>query len=149
MAGPSSAAAAWRRKSGQRLDKVLLQLGLVSERGLAEAYATMLDLPVANADRYPADLPLFADSLQARFLRNARALPIALDGETLVVAIADPLDRFIPAAIAAAVDMSVRLEVAVPIELDAALKRLYPDEEASADSGRLPRAMRTRTIPSD
>ena len=70
----------------------------------------------------------------ARFLRNARALPIAIDGETLVVAIADPLDRFIPAAIAAAVDMSVRLEVAVPIELDAALKRLYPDEEASADS---------------
>ena len=122
-------------ETGQRLDKVLLQLGLVSERGLADAYATMLDLPVANADRYPTELPLFADTLHARFLRNARAVPIAIDGETLVVAIADPLDSFIPAAIAAAVDMSVRLEVAVPIELDAALKRLYPDEEASAASG--------------
>ena len=55
---------------------------------------------------------------------NARAVPIAIDGETLVVALADPLDRFTPSAIAAAVDMSVRLEVAVPIELDAALKNI-------------------------
>ena len=41
------------RVCGQRLDAVLIQLGLVSERGLAEAYATLLDLPVARADQLP------------------------------------------------------------------------------------------------
>jgi general secretion pathway protein E len=117
-------------ETGQRLDTVMLQLGLVSERGMAEAYATLLDLPVARADRYPPDQPLFADRLTARFLLGARALPMAMEGDTLVVALADPLDSFTPAAIAAATGTSVRLEIAVPIELDTALKRLYPDEEA-------------------
>ncbi|HXA24691.1 MAG TPA: ATPase, T2SS/T4P/T4SS family [Acetobacteraceae bacterium] len=117
-------------ETAQRVDSVLLQLGLVSERGMAEAYATLLDLPVARADSYPTDQPLFADRLTGRFLRHAHALPMAMDGDTLVVALADPLDNFTPAAIAAATGANVRLEIAVPIELDTALKRLYPDEEA-------------------
>jgi general secretion pathway protein E len=118
-------------ETGQRVDSVLLQLGLVSERGMAEAYGTLLDLPVARADSYPADQPLFADRLTGRFLRHAHALPMAMDGDALVVALADPLDSFTPAAIAAATGTRVRLEIAVPIELDTALKRLYPDEEAA------------------
>jgi general secretion pathway protein E len=117
-------------ENAQRLDSVLLQLGLVSERGMADAYAMLLDLPVARADSYPADQPLFSDRLTGRFLRNARALPMAMEGETLVVALADPLDSFTPAAISAAIGAKVRLEIAVPIELDTALKRLYPEEEA-------------------
>src|ERR1700712_3287093 len=82
--------------TGQRLEVVLLQLGLVSERGLAEAFATLLNLPIADANRYPPDQPLFADRLNARFLRNARALPVALENrdgtDTLILAMADPLD---------------------------------------------------------
>ena len=124
--------------SGQRLDQVLLQLGLVSERGMAEAYAILLGLPVAAAGSYPSDTPLLADRLTARFLRQARALPTALDGRTLVLALADPLDPFTPAAIAAATGTRVRLEVAVPIELDAALKRLYPDETVVSGAGDAP-----------
>ena len=119
-------------ENGQRLDTVLLQLGLVSERGLAEAFAKLLDLPMATADRYPPDQPLFADRLTARFLRNARALPVALEpeaGGTLILAMADPLDTFTPAAVASATGLNVRLEIAVPIELDAAFNRLYPDRE--------------------
>ena len=46
----------------------------------------------------------------------------------------DPLDPFTPAAIAAAPGQPVTLEIAVPIELDAALDRLYPDA-ASGDDG--------------
>ncbi len=118
--------------SGQRLDKVLLQLGLVTERGLAEAYAALLHLPIATPDRYPANEPLFADRLSTRFLRSARALPVAeLEGR-LLVAVADPLDEFVPAAIAAAAGLPVSLLVGVPIELDAALDRLYSDGPAAS-----------------
>ena len=119
-------------ENGQRLDAVLLQLGLVSERGLADAFATLLNLPVAGADRYPQDQPLYADRLTARFLRHARALPVAVErgeADTLILAMADPLDIFTPAAVASATGLKVCLEVAVPIELDAALNRLYPDQE--------------------
>ncbi len=117
--------------SGQRLDKVLLQLGLVTERGLAEAYARLLNLPVATPDRYPAAEPLFADRLSTRFLRSARALPVAEGDGRLLVAVADPLDAFVPAAIASATGLPVSLLVGVPIELDAALDRLYSDAPAA------------------
>ena len=118
-------------ETGQRLDSALLQLGLVSERGLAEAFATLLDLPLVHAGRYPRDEPLCADQLGARFLRDARALPVALEDGVLVIAMADPLDCFTAAAIAAATNHPTRTEVAVPIELEAALNRLYPEAEAA------------------
>ncbi len=121
-------------ESGQRLDKVLIQLGLVTERGLAGAYATLLGLPVATPDRYPAADPLHADRLTAKFLRNARALPVAEEDGHLLVAVADPLDDFTPAAIGAATGRPVSLLIGVPIELDAALDRLYSDTGPAADT---------------
>ena len=113
----------------QRLDTVLIQLGLVSERGLADAYASLLSLPVTTVDRYPLGAPVLPDLLAAPFLRHARAIPLAADNETVVLAAADPLDPFTPAAIAAATGRMVRLEVAVPIELEAALNRTYPEQD--------------------
>jgi len=126
--------------SGQRLDKVLLQLGLVTERGLAEAYAALLRLPIATPERYPTGGPLYAGRLSTRFLRSARALPVAEQDGRLLVAVADPLDPFVPAAIAAAAGMPVDLLVGVPIELDAALDRLYSDTQA-AEAGDEPQEL--------
>jgi general secretion pathway protein E len=120
-------------ETGQPLDKVLIQLGLVSERGLADTFSALLGLQVAKPEQYPQAEPLFPDRLPARFLRNARALPVSLDGRRLVVAMVDPLDRFVPAAIAAATGTEVALLVGLPIELDAALARLYPDPERAAE----------------
>ena len=118
-------------ETGQRLDAVLTQLGLVSERGLAEALAAYLDLPMVTADRYP-DVPLLVDRLKARFLRKAHALPIAIEPDRLVLAMADPLDRFTRTAVAAATGRTVAVEIALPIELDAALNRLYPEAGGTA-----------------
>ena len=117
-------------EAGQRLDVTLLQLGLVSERGLAEAYAKLLGLRQAGVERYPPSEPLFSDRLSARFLRHVRAIPVGVEEGAAVLAMADPLDRFIPAAVALAIGCPVRAEVAVPIELEAALNRLYPDAAA-------------------
>lgn len=123
-------------ESGEPLNVVLLQLGLVSERGLAETYAALLNLRLIEADRFPADEALFADRLSARFLRQAQAVPVAVEpsgdtgADTLVVAVVNPLDPFTASAIAAVTGLRVRLEVAIPVELDAALKRLYPEQEA-------------------
>ena len=118
----------------QRLDHVLIQLGLLTERGLAESFAALLHLPIAESSRYPSDAPLLADCLPPRFLRQARALPVEATDDSLVLATADPLDDFTPAAIAAATGRRVSLEVAVPIEIDAALDRLYPNDADSGDA---------------
>ncbi len=122
-------------ESGQRLESVLLQLGLVSERDIAAAFAALLQVAVVTSARYPDSLPEAAAAIAPRFLRGARALPLAVEHGVLVVALADPLDRFAADAIAAATGLPVRIEVAVPIELEAALDRLCPAEDAAAARG--------------
>ena len=120
-------------ENGQRLESVLLQLGLVGERDIAAAFAELLQAAVVPPSRYPDTLPHVAVAIAPRFLRAARALPLAVEQGALVLAMADPLDRFAAAAIAAATGLPVRVEVAVPIELESALDRLCPAEDDGDD----------------
>ncbi|HJU16492.1 MAG TPA: GspE/PulE family protein [Stellaceae bacterium] len=113
-------------ETGGRLDQVLTQLGLVSERMLAESLARLVAAPLVTPADYP-EAPLFADRLGAKFLRRARALPIAADEDAVTVAMTDPLDNFTREALAVALGRRVAVAVAVPIELEAAFNRLYAD----------------------
>jgi general secretion pathway protein E len=121
--------------SGQRLDAVLLQLGLVSERQLAEAASTLLGAPVVTPDAYPAVLPACVAGISPRFLRDARVVPLSDVGGTLALAMVDPLDTFTPAALSAAVGRRVTVAAAVPVELEAALNRLLPEQTADPATG--------------
>jgi general secretion pathway protein E len=120
-------------ETGGRLDQVLTQLGLMSDRGLAEALAELIAAPVVVASDYP-DRPLFHDCLKAKFLRRARALPIAATDDRATLAMADPLDVFTRDAVAAALGRPVAIAVAIPVELEAALDRLYAELAESGDA---------------
>jgi len=120
-------------ETGGRLDQVLTQLGLMSDRGLAEALAELIAAPVVVASEYP-DRPLFHDCLKAKFLRRARALPIAATDDRATLAMADPLDVFTRDAVAAALGRPVAIAVAIPVELEAALDRLYAELAESGDA---------------
>jgi general secretion pathway protein E len=120
-------------ETGARLDQVLTQLGLVSDRGLAEALAQLIAAPLVGAADYP-DAPLFHERLKPKFLRRVRALPIAVADDRATLAMADPLDVFTRNAIAAALGRSVAVAVAVPIELEAALERLYTELDEGSDA---------------
>jgi general secretion pathway protein E len=119
-------------ETGGRLDHVLTQLGLVSERGLAEALAQLLGAPLVSTADYP-DTPLFVDRLKSKFLRKVRALPVASTNGRATLAMVDPLDAFTRSAVAAALGHPVAVAVAVPIELEAAFDRLYAGSEESGD----------------
>ncbi len=120
-------------ESGTRVDQVMTQLGLISERALAETLAAMMGAPLAGPADYP-ERPLQPDRLKLKFLRRARAVPIAEDQHGVTLALADPFDPFTVQAAASRLGRPVRIAVAVPIELEAALNRLYA-EPAKADAG--------------
>src|SRR5215472_12189540 len=71
--------------SEERLEALLIKLGLSSERDIADAFAAVLGLAVADAGQYPA-APLFEDQLSKKFLRHAGALPLAETSEGVVLA---------------------------------------------------------------
>src|SRR5205085_9927551 len=83
---------------------------------------------------YPEE-PLFADRLKPKFLRRAHALPVANTPAGVILAMADPLDGFVSGSIAAAVGGPVAIAVAVPLELEAAFNRLYPEAEQGGKGG--------------
>src|SRR5438270_4261494 len=123
-------------ETGARLDQVLTQLGLVSDRGLAEALAQLIAAPLVGAADYP-DAPLLQDRLKPKFLRRVRAIPIAATADSAIIAMADPLDVFARHAIAVAIGRPVAVAVAVPIELEAALERLYAGLSESGDAAEM------------
>lgn len=114
--------------TGGRLDRVLTQLGIVSERDLAQVMAELFEAPLVGPADYPSE-SLFADRLRPKFLRKAQALPIAADEASCTIAVADPFNDFIPRSIEAVLGRRVSIVVGVPIELEAALNRLYPELE--------------------
>jgi len=111
-------------ESGERLGALLVTLGLCAQRDVAEALATQLELPLIDANGYP-EFPILEESVSARFLREAHALPVREDETEVALAMADPTDAYTIGAFEMVTGRAVRPMVAIPTELDAALERLY------------------------
>ncbi len=111
-------------ETGERLDSVLTRLGLVSEQALADAIASESGLPIAAARDYPL-VAVAADRVSARFLRDAKALPMAETDQGVRVALVDPLDPFAAHALSFALGRPVQSMVARSSDIEAALDRLY------------------------
>ena len=124
---------------GEPLLRMLVRLGLVSDRDMAQASSEVLDLPLADPAEFPAE-PVAEDRFSLRFLKDARVLPIAEDEEHLRVAVADAADPYILAAVAMAAGKRVEGVIGLPSEIELALARLYdkqtePDPNAEPDFG--------------
>ena len=116
-------------ETGESFDKIVTRLGLVSEDTLAAALGTDLKLPVAAAADFPAeavDIP----AISVAFLRDRRALPLRVEGDVLVLAMANPLDSDAASGIAFASGRRVARVVARGGDLDSAIDRLYRVEQA-------------------
>jgi general secretion pathway protein E len=117
-----------------RLADILAQLGIVSERDLAEAIAAISGLPLVPREQFPQEAVLM-DRLSARFLREAVILPLAADEAEIVVAMANPDDRFAIEAIRLAAQRRVNVCVGIPSELQAAIARLQVEKSGAANAG--------------
>jgi len=115
--------------SDGRLADILAQLGIVSERDLAEATAEITGLPLLSREELPQEAVLI-DRLSARFMREAVILPIEANETEVVVAMANPDDRFAIEAVGLASGRRVVVKVAIPSELQAAIARLRTDPRA-------------------
>ncbi|MEX2644463.1 MAG: GspE/PulE family protein [Acetobacterales bacterium] len=130
--------------TGEPLHRLLPRLGLVGEAAVARALADSLGLRLAGDDDYPST-PVLGDRLSAAFLNTCRVLPLAADETRVAVAMADPLDEGTLQALALQLGRRIEPHVAVPVELDRHLARLYGDAgeggavEAGVDSAEVER----------
>ena len=113
-----------QQESGERLGALLVTLGVVAQRDVAEALAAQLELPLVDVAGYP-EFPILEERISARFLRETRTLPLREDEAFVALAMVDPTDAYTIGAFEMVTGRAVRPMVAMPTELDAALERLY------------------------
>ncbi len=119
-------------ESGDEILRMMIRLGLVSERDMAQAFSQVMDLPLAEAADFP-EAPVASETLSLRFLKDARVLPLREDETELAVALADPGDPFVADAVAMAAGKTVTPAVGLPSEIELALERLYEKDDEKGD----------------
>src|SRR4030095_13650431 len=113
-----------QKEGGEKLGVLLVTLGLCAQRDVCEALAAQLDLPLVDAGGY-REFPVLEERISARFLREARALPLKEDERELALAMADPTDGYTIGAFRMVTGREAKPQVPIPSELDPALERLY------------------------
>ena len=108
----------------ENLSCLIVRLGVVSERDVAEALSELLGLPLAHTSDYP-EVALPDHHVSVRFLKERVAVPIAEDESKVVVAMADPQDSYFVSALRLACGKDVVSWVGIPSEIAATIERLY------------------------
>jgi len=116
-------------ETGERLVTAVRRLGMMAGSDLARAVATYYALPTVGEQDWPKTT-LLSDVLSPRYLREHKVLPLAIDGQRLVLAAADPGHTAAINAIQLAAGRTIELRVAPAEDIDAAIDRFRPAEEA-------------------
>src|SRR6266849_6272142 len=80
-----------QKERGEKIGRILVDLGFVAARDILSALSDQLSLPLVTLEEPPPVSPE-TETLSPRFLRQFRCLPVALYDHTVRLAMADPLD---------------------------------------------------------
>jgi len=108
----------------ERIGGLLVKLGLVSERDVAQSLAEQLGVRLVEKPDLPAEAPA-GDRVPARFLKASRALILDETDQAVTVVMADPLDSYVIEALRLRCGKPVEPCIGAPSEIEAALEQLY------------------------
>ncbi len=118
------------QRSSERIGAILVKLGLVSERDVAECLADQMGLDLVTKKDFPEELPA-DDQISAKFLRDRKALVLAEEPDHLVVVLADPTDTYALDALRLISGREILPRVGVPSEIELALEQHYGNDKAA------------------
>ena len=117
-----------QKERGDKLGKILVDMGLIAQRDVLAALSEQLGIPMVTVDLAPPAAPEI-EGLSDRFLRQCRAFPVALVDSTLTLAMADPLDFETVAAFRAFSGLQVQTALAAEQEILDAIDKHYGEAE--------------------
>jgi len=117
-----------QRERGDKLGKILVDLGFVALRDVLSALSEQLQVPLLAIDGPPAVSPE-TENLTPKFLRQFRCLPVALHDHTVTLAMADPLDFETRSTVSSCTGLTVRAGIAAEQEILDAIDRFYGQTE--------------------
>jgi len=113
-----------QQERGERLERLLLDLGFISEEDLLPLLSAYLGVETVHRRDFPtAPLPL--GSLNLKFLKHAKVLPLAQTNGTLTVAMSDPADYYTIQGLQLATGLQVEPRLARERDVLEALETIY------------------------
>jgi len=113
-----------QQERGERLERLLLDLGFISEEDLLPLLSAYLGVETIHRRDFPtAPLPL--GSLNLKFLKHAKVLPLAQTNGTLTVAMSDPADYYTIQGLELATGLQVEPRLARERDVLEALETIY------------------------
>lgn len=113
-----------QQETGIRIGEILVRLGLIAHADVARTLAAQFDLPVLDPSQYP-EFPVLEEIVSTRFLREAKALPLAEDSERVTIAMVAPQDAEVVEAFRVLTGRRMEVRIAVQEDFDSAFERLY------------------------
>ncbi|WP_041448104.1 type II secretion system ATPase GspE [Anaeromyxobacter sp. Fw109-5] len=132
--------------AGARLGEILVRMRAVSEEAVLRALAAQLDLPFLeriDLERIPPEL---VKKVPINFARQARVLPVGLDGDAVRVAVVDPLDTAAQDSLAMLLGAAIAPEVAPGAVVVDAINAVY--DRAADEHERLMEDLETEDLES-
>jgi len=114
----------FRDQNGGDLITLLVRLGLVSERDVAEAESSLLDLPLMSTADLPDEAPEIG-KLSLRYLKQNLLLPVSVTDTEMTVVMANPRDEYALKALTMASGKTISPQVGVASEIENGIEKLY------------------------
>ncbi|HEY5526355.1 MAG TPA: ATPase, T2SS/T4P/T4SS family [Candidatus Anoxymicrobiaceae bacterium] len=120
-----------KKQTGKSLARTLIEMGIVSESKLTEVLAQHLGLDFVDLAHYRVDTTAVA-LLDEKMAQRHLTMPLAFDGETLIIAMADPTNIFALDDVKMSTGHQVRPVVATKGDIEDAIRTYYKE---SGESG--------------
>ena len=116
-------AVTYQEQNGGDLVTLLVRLGLVSERDVAEAESGLLDLPLVRTADLPEEVPELP-GISVRYLKQNLILPIEESNGDLIVVMANPRDAYARKALSMASGKNIIPRVGIASEIENGIEKL-------------------------
>ncbi|MBN1571098.1 MAG: type II secretion system ATPase GspE [Acidobacteria bacterium] len=111
-------------ESREKIGKLLVDLGYVSERDCLAVVSEHLGIPAVSAADYPP-VPILDNVLTFRFMKQCKFVPIALEGNVLTLAMTDPLDAATLDSVRQSTGYQLKAVLAAESEVMDVLEKFY------------------------
>ena len=122
-----------QKERGDKIGRILIDLGFVNPRDVLTTLSEQLQIPVLTADDFPPVLPE-VDRITPRYMRQFIFLPIRVDDSTLTVAMSDPLDFETVATLRQFSGLNVKGVLAAEREILDSIDKYFGEQEQEGDS---------------
>jgi general secretion pathway protein E len=119
-----------QRERGEPLERLLVELGFVSEDDLLALQSEYYQTPILSARDFPKEFPVI-ESIKPGFFYQARVCPLSIHEGQLTVAMADPGDRYVIEALEKAIGLQVARCLARERDIHEALNTYYAETPAA------------------